>query len=524
MCDNKLELVSSIRSITCFAVFTALLFSWNNALALPEMAVNSSMSYGENLQVPLNKSRVINLNQHPRKISVGNADVADILILKSKQIYVLGKQLGTTNVLLWDKDHELIDALEIEVTHDLIMLKSKLHQLLPDEAVKVHSAQGAVVLSGEISSLVKMDTAVSIAKSFVRQTAPGSEGESDRTGEVINLMTVGGSQQVMLKVTVAEMSRSTMKQLGIKFNAMGVGSSNWQFGGVNGGAAFPSTGIPIFAESPIIGPAISEFVPGGMGISDKGLFASYLSEDFLFRIAVDAAKENGEAKILAEPTLTTLSGQEAEFLSGGEFPIPVPNGDDGVTVEFKEFGVGVKFVPVVLDGGQINLNLNISVSELVAGSSLALGLDNSSSTFFVPSLTKRSAHSTVVLSDGQTIGIAGLISETSRKTITKFPGLGDIPVFGQLFTSQEFQKGETELVMMVTVHMAKPRSTELTRLPTDSFVDPSDLEFYLLGRTIYSDSDDSEGDVIVSEANDEREPALPAQTGGAESTFGHTIN
>jgi len=523
MCDKKLELVSSVRSITCFAIFATLLLSWNSAWALPEMAVNSSMSYGENLQVPLNKSRVINLSQHPRKISVGNADVADILILKSKQIYVLGKQLGTTNVLLWDKDHELIDAVEIEVIHDLIMLKSKLHQLLPGEAVKVHSAQGAVVLSGEVTSLVKMDTAVSIARSFVRQTAPGSEESAERTDEVINLMTVGGTHQVMLKVTVAEMSRSTMKQLGIKFNAMGVGSSNWQFGGVNGGAAFPSTGIPIFAESPIIGPAISEFVPGGMGIGDKGLFASYLSEDFLFRIAVDAAKENGEAKILAEPTLTTLSGQEAEFLSGGEFPIPVPN-DDGVTVEFKEFGVGVKFVPVVLDGGQINLNLNISVSELVAGSSLALGLENSSSSFFVPSLTKRSAHSTVVLSDGQTIGIAGLISETSRKTITKFPGLGDIPVFGQLFTSQEFQKGETELVMMVTVHKAKPRSTELTRLPTDSFVDPSDLEFYLLGRTIYSKGDDSEGDVMMSEADDEGEPTLPAQTGGAESTFGHTIN
>ncbi len=411
MCYKKLESMSSIRSIIYFWSIVTLLSIWNSAMALPEMEVNASVSYGENLQVPLNKSRVISLNRHPSKISVGNADVADILILKSKQIYVLGKQLGTTNVLLWDKDHDLIDAVEIEVIHDLNMLKAKLHQLLPGEEVKVHSAQGAVVLSGEISSLVKMDTAISIARSFVRQTAPGSEEKKDRTDEVINLMTVGGTQQVMLKVTVAEMSRNAMKQLGIKFNAMGVGSSHWQFGGVNGGASFPDAvfppgdvRVPIFGESPIIGPVVSEFVPGGMGISDKGVFASYLSNDFLFRVAVDAAKENGEAKVLAEPTLTTLTGQEAEFLSGGEFPIPVPNGDDGTTIEFKEFGVGVKFVPVVLDDGKVNLKLNISVSELVAGTSLALGVDNSSSNFFVPSLSKRSAHSTVVLGDGQTIG------------------------------------------------------------------------------------------------------------------------
>ena len=152
---------------------------------------------------------------------------------------------------------------------------------------------------------------------------------------------------------------------------------------------------------------MDEFAPGDLAISDKGLFASYLDDDFLFSLAIDAAKDNGLAKVLAEPTLTALTGQEAEFLSGGEFPIPVPD-EDGITIDFKEFGVGLKFIPVVLDSGRINLNLNVSVSELTNSTAVAIGGGAASSGFFVPALTKRSARSTVELGDGQTIGIAGL--------------------------------------------------------------------------------------------------------------------
>jgi pilus assembly protein CpaC len=219
-----------------------------------------------------------------------------------------------------------------------------------------------------------------------------------------------------------------------------------------------------------------------MVIQDKGFFASLLTDEFLFNLAFDAAKEKGLAKILAEPTLTTQTGQQAEFLSGGEFPIPVPRGDDGVTVEFKEFGVGVRFLPVVLDSGRINLKLGISVSELINANSIAISIDGISSTFIIPSLSKRSAESTVELADGQTIGIAGLINENMREVVTKFPGLGDLPGLGALFRSQSYQKGETELLILVTPHLAKPVLPADIRLPTDNFSEAGDLGFFLGGK------------------------------------------
>ncbi|MNC47109.1 Type II secretion system protein D precursor [compost metagenome] len=191
--------------------------------------------------------------------------------------------------------------------------------------------------------------------------------------------------------------------------------------------------------------------------------------------------------MLAEPTLTTLTGQQAEFISGGEFPVPVTE-DDGITIEYKEFGVGVKFLPVVLDSGRINLNLNVSVSELSNTNALALdtGLDSvlgGGVAQVIPSITKRSAQSTVELGNGQTIAIAGLINETTRDFVSKFPGLGDVPVLGHLFRSQQYQSGETELVIMVTPYLAKPLDAKAVRLPTERFVEPNDLDFYLLGKT-----------------------------------------
>jgi pilus assembly protein CpaC len=239
--------------------------------------------------------------------------------------------------------------------------------------------------------------------------------------------------------------------------------------------------IPVFPNPAPMGPVIDEFAPNPMVIQDKGFFASLLTDEFLFNLAFDAAKEKGLAKILAEPTLTTLTGQEAEFLSGGEFPIPVPQQNGAVTIEFKQFGVGVRFLPVVLDSSRINLKLGISVSEIISNNSIGISREGVSSSFIVPSLSTRSAESTVELSDGQTIGIAGLINENMREVITKFPGLGDIPGLGVLFRSQSFQKGETELLILVTPHLAKPVLPADIRLPTDNVTEAGDMGFFLGG-------------------------------------------
>ena len=464
-----------------------------------EAAVQPDIVSDENLTVPLYKSRILPLAAAASRVSVGNPDIADILILRASQIYILGKDLGTTNVFLWDKSDVLIGAVEIVVTHDLQSLKKMLHDLLPNESIEVRSAQRNIILSGNVSNVTNMEAALKIARGyFARFTAVDSTEFEQETGagtaessagEVINLMAIGGIQQVMLEVKVAEISRTELRRLDLRFNAILQGSDRWNFGGVNGGATFPdavfppdSTRVPVFENAAPFGPAVDEFAPNDLFIENQGLFASLLTSNALFNVAIDAAKEKGLAKILAEPMLTTQTGQEAEFLAGGEFPIPVPQGRDGITIEFKEFGVGVKFLPVVLDSKRINLQLNINVSELVSGNTVGLNIDGVTSNFIIPSLTKRSAITTVELADGQTIGIAGLINENLREVVTKFPGLGDIPGIGALFRSQEFIKGETELLILVTPHLAKPLGRDNIRLPTDGFAEPSELEWFTFGR------------------------------------------
>ncbi len=475
------------------------------------------------LLVPLYKSRVVALDAPAKRISVGNPEIADILILRSTQLYVLGKDLGTTNVLLWDRDDRLIGTVSVEVTHDLQALKSKFHSLMPNEEISVYSAQRNIVLAGRVSNVGNMNAAIRIAEGYFKEAENKGGGmagagggatqfaakntSDDKVGEVINMLSVGGAQQVMLEVKVAEISRTELKILDVRFNTILRGDNRWNFGGVNGGATFPDATFgtdglrtPVFGDTAPLGPAIDEFLPNPLAIADKGFFASFLTENALFNLAFDAAKEKGLAKILAEPTLTTQTGQQAEFLSGGEFPIPVPNGDNGITVEFKEFGIGVKFLPLVLDAGRINLKLNISVSELIDANNLSIAVDGVSQSFLIPRLTKRSAQSTVELADGQTIGIAGLINENLRETVTKFPGLGDIPVLGTLFRSQSFQKGETELLILVTPHLVKPMVPGEIRLPTDKFQEPNDWEFFLGGR-------------LEGRANKD-----------SESSYGHEIN
>jgi len=498
--------LAAIRCVGCL-LLVPLLFGQAVAQGLNGLDDNA-------LSVPLYKSRVVTLDTPATRVSVGNAEIADILILRSTQLYVLGKDLGTTNVLLWDRSDQLIGTVSVEVTHDLQALKAKLYDLMPKEDILVYSAQRNIVLAGRVSNVANMNAAVRIAEGYFKMAESNSgqqqDGTSfaaknasdDKVGEVINMLSVGGAQQVMLEVKVAEISRTELKRLDVRFNTILRRSDRWNVGGVNGGATFPDVEFegdlrsPVWnsaADSPFgpildnnaapYGPVIDEFAPNPMSIQDKGFFASLLTQNFLFNLAFDAAKEKGLAKILAEPTLTTQTGQEAQFLSGGEFPIPVPRGNNGVTIEFKEFGVGVKFLPLVLDAGRINLKLNISVSELVDSNNLTLLSDGASQTFLIPRLTKRSAQATVELADGQTIGIAGLINENLRETVTKFPGLGDIPGIGALFRSQDFQKGETELLILVTPHLAKAMTPGQLRLPTDSFEEPSDVGFFLGGQT-----------------------------------------
>jgi pilus assembly protein CpaC len=502
-------------------VLSSLLFATTQVQAQLVQETSAAVSQTAELTVPLYKSRVLSSSVPVERVSVGNHDIADLLILRDREIYVLGKDLGTTNVLLWDRGDSLIGSVSVEVTHDLESLKEKLFELLPNENISVYAAQRSIVLSGSVSSPIVMDAALSIAEGYLAQigTAINEQqfeqqqtGTDETAGEIINLMQVAGAQQVMLEVKVAEIARTELRKMDMQFNALDIGSGNWTGGAVNGGAFLDTGRLPLIPPSSTLGGITSSLDPNPLSISDTGFFASYLSGNTLLNMTLDAAKQNGLARILAEPTLTTLSGQEAQFLSGGEFPIPVPQGVNGVTIEFKEFGVGLRFVPVVLGEGQISLALSISVSEITDTSTVALNAQDTLSTFVIPSLTKRSASATVELMDGQTMGIAGLISEDLREVVNKFPGLGSIPLLGNLFRSQEFIKGESELVILVTPRLAQPIAPDQIRLPTDNFIEPNAKEFYLMGKL--------EGKPRDNEASG----SAAGSDGGVDSDFGHEID
>jgi pilus assembly protein CpaC len=446
-----------------------LLVGLNQANAQSELPRRSAASE-TSLTVPLYKSEIVRLTVPAARVSVGNPDIADLIILQSTQLYVLGKNLGTTNVLLWDRSDILIGTVNVEVTHDLQSLKEKLYRLLPQEKIEVYSAQRNIVLAGQVSNITKMNAAIAIAEGYFSQMAAvesetfelsqqGGGTQKERSfGEVINLMIVGGVHQVMLEVKVAEIVREEMKRLDVRFTALLTGNNNWEWGAVNDGNLVP--------------PPEVQFTPGNLFIEDKGFFASYLSEDALFNLAFDAAKENGLAKILAEPTLVAISGEKAEFLSGGEVGFLV-RGDIGepATTEFKDFGISVAFLPVVLDSKRISLELDIEVSELAPAP-----------VFQAPAFVTRRAKTTVELADGQTLGIAGLISERFDETVIKFPGLGSIPVLGALFRSQSFDKKETELLILVTPHLVKPIIPAEVELPTDNIVESGDFGWFMQGK------------------------------------------
>jgi len=405
-------------------------------------SVNANVE-GQDLVIPLYKSSILDMQRKPMRVSLGNPAIADIVVLRNDQVHIVAKSLGTTNVVFWDRDDRIFHTVNIEVTHDLTALKKKLFHMLPDDPIRVFSAQEKLV----------------------------------------------GSQQIMLEVKVAEMSRTYLRSLDTDLNLL---NFNTGVGAVNGGAAWPKVlidnlevpfipaGVPD-GSVPIVGPTVSKFQPNTVNIADKGLYFQDLVGDNFFLAALELSRSKGLAKVLAEPNLTTLTGRPAEFISGGEFPVPVPQ-DGRTSIVFKDYGVNVKFVPTILDLDRISLDLDIIVSELSEGRQVNIASVGANSVFSIPTLTKRGVSSTVELADGQTIGIAGLIQDNVREVITKLPGLADVPVLGQLFRSQEFISGQTELVIFVTAHLAKPINAKDIKLPTDSFVPPSDLEFYLLGR------------------------------------------
>jgi pilus assembly protein CpaC len=378
-------------------------------------------------------------------VSIADPEIADFLLLSAHEIYLKGKGAGVTNLTLW-QNKKLVAIYDLEVVYDLSSLKRQLHTILPEEdSLRVISTNDSITLSGKITSAANLSQALALAESFAPK------------GKVNNLVEVGGVHQVMLEVRVAEMGRSLTKRLGINFMYQdGDQFAVSRLGGLFDFARESLSGGLSF--SPAV-TALFRFDQGG------GTWTGF----------IDALREDGLVKILAEPTLITLSGQSANFLAGGEFPVPVPQGLGTVGIEYKTFGVGLIFTPTVLSKDKIVIDVSPEVSEL--DFSTAVRIEG----FVSPGISTRRASTKIELGDGQSFAIAGLLREAVRADISKFPLLGDLPVIGPLFQSKSFQKSETELVIIVTPHLVKPVELAKQYLPTDSYSEPSDTEFYLQG-------------------------------------------
>lgn len=486
--------------ITIFLLFQLLLVSFSAQAAIAQA--------GKVVTVPHHQSTQVMISGKAKKVTLGDPAVVDMVILRSNELFLIGKRLGTTNITVWDSRGRIIESFSVEVTHDINSLKAKLFQFMPNERIEVHSSQDKIVLKGLVSSQQNMDTAIKLAETFsLGESADENDDGKDEQIEkssVINLLSIGGAQQVTLEVTVAEVQRSLVRRFDSNFHFFQQ-SGNFTWGATTAGGGITDIG-------PILNiPAVDDF----------GFLGSFVDSNTLFTFALDIAKQNGVAKVLAEPSLTALSGTKAEFLAGGEFPIPVPN-ENGITIDYKEFGVALDFIPFVLSDQKINLQMMVDVSEVANSGVLTYTPGDVNATFFVPPITKRSAGSTLELADGQTIGIAGLLSENARNVSDGIPGLSDVPVLGQLFKSEEYTSGETELVILVTPRLAKPIDRRNITLPTDGFVSPNDVEFYLLGQGAYLDFDQYQLPTNTqNNPNDSME--FGSVDGGSEGKFGHSL-
>jgi pilus assembly protein CpaC len=396
-----------------------------------------SSRHGGEFVVPLNKSQLLRVDQPFEEISVGNAEIADVVPMTKQQIYVLGRQLGSTNLTVLGRQGQVIAVVDLVVSFDVEGLKAKLFELMPDERIEVRPAGDAILLSGRVTSAERLGRTLAIAERY----APG---------KVTNLLSVGGSQQVMLAVRFAEVQRSAAKQLGLSSLVLEGGDASFQF----------DSGDGIDPES-----------------FATGLF-SYATGNFSLDLLFDTLEEKGVVKTLAEPNLIVLSGDTAAFLAGGEFPIPVSQREDAITIEFKEFGVGLSFTPTVLDNALVNLVLETEVSAI--DETVSVTTDG----IQVPGLTVRRATTTVELSDGQSFAIAGLLQDDFRDAIRQFPWLGDLPVLGTLLRSTEYQSRQTELVLVITPRLVQPVAAGALTTPADNFLTPSEADLFLLGRTV----------------------------------------
>lgn len=403
--------------------------------------------------VPLGKSLLVPMPEPVRNRTIGNPAVAQATMVSPQTLYILGLAVGTTNMIVQGRSGAC-RVIDVAVGADAGGLQASLLQLMPNERdIHVSTAAGTIVLAGTVSSSQAAQQAVQIAHAY-GDSAGDAAGGGKQGGGVLNMLNVTSPQQVMLEVKVAEVSKTLINQMGSAFNIQG-GFGSWS------------------------GALVSNLLAG---VASGAVFNKANNKPF--SIAADAQNTDNLVKILAEPNLVTISGQEATFLAGGKIFIPIPqssgNGTSSITLQEEEFGVALKFTPTVLANGRISLKVAPEVSEL-SQTGVTLSASNIGGTSILPLITTRRASTTVQMSDGESFAIGGLIKDNATGALKAIPGVGEVPVLGALFRSTSFQQDRTELIFLITPHLVKPLQTADVALPTDSFSKPNEADVYATG-------------------------------------------
>ena len=399
------------------------------------------------IDLEINKGRLVSLDQAAASVFVADPEIADVQVKSPKLLYIFAKKPGETTLYTVDATDRVVEGWRVSVAHNLTRLREAIHTYVPDARIDVSSVGDAVVLQGIVRSPEMAEN--------VRALAGRLAGDDN----VINRMAVRGPNQINLRVRIAEVQRSVLKQIGVNWDAL-LSAGAFSFGLATGNPALGS-GLGGFGvrNAPTLGTGNTDSIVGG-----------FRNSRWNINSVIDALENEGLITVLAEPNLTAVSGETASFLAGGEFPIPISQANNTVTVEFKKFGVSLAFTPTLLTDGQITLKVRPEVSQLSTNGEVRFN------GFSIPAITTRRAETTVELGSGQSFAIAGLLQNDINHSVRRLPGLGDLPILGALFRSDAFQRNESELVILVTPYVVRPTSETAMSTPSDGLTMPSDVE------------------------------------------------
>ena len=423
----------------------------------PALAAPTAARPVETLNVSKGTGTLVRLSEPMSDVFVANENVADVQVRSPTQLYVFGKDSGETTIYATSKGGKVVYATNVRVAQNLANLNDIIRAAMPDSNISVTTVGQVAILNGTVASPEDAAQAQTLVTGLLN---PGKK-EGDLLDIVpVNRLKTATPLQVTLKVRIAEINRSLLKSMGV--NLLSRDTTGGFLFGI--GRGNPGT----------ISGSTATFNISGSGTT-LGAAGHLLGLDLLSTL--DIAANDGVASILAEPNLTALSGETASFLAGGEFPIPVSQGNNAVTIEYKQYGVGLAFTPIVLGDGRISMRVRPEVSQLDAANGITVP-----GNFRIPALVTRRAETTVELGSGQSFMIAGLLQNTGQNSVDKAPVLGDLPILGALFRSNKFQRSETELVVIVTPYLVRPVSTQMAT-PIDGYRNPNDLERDWLGQT-----------------------------------------